>query len=622
MYVAVYADRVTRPARSTRWRGLRGRLPLTILLAACLVAAAAAVSGAGTTPPGLSFADVGRWFADPDADQVFHVNGTTRSIDAHTQIEGIEDGSEVVQGETSGYVVGPTRITEFDKSSLTQKDTTVPPAAERPVPVEAKGGPYLVFRQAGSIVRLGARAATIPAGGVVGPPVVAPDGTLWLHRPDAGLLCHLAPDADRVSCTVAVPAGRHGALTLARGAVTFLDTDADTLSPVHADSLGTPVTLDIDLPDEVQVAGADLHGRIAVLDPRTPRLVLVDADSGQAVRVTLPGGRWTAPAAGRSSVVLLDAQARRVHSYASDGRAQGTTAVRAGAGEPRLSRGQDGRVYIEGGDGRNVLVVDDRGGVGAVTGGPATAAGPVTSASGPVPPMPGTTPPSAPGTSPAVPPSSRPSAPTGPGTTQDTTAPPRAGLPEADLRPVPAGGPGMPPGLTVVARGPELVVTWGPAAPHGAPITAYHLAWEPGGGSIHPGGARSATISAPIRGVTYRITLAAKNSAGVGAPATVTIPYRTLTVRRGVSAEHLPDCLKPRCAKFHIELRGFDPNTKYQIDPYSSVHGDFNPGAALATDEKGDLTSRSRFPYSGIGDTVWVIVDGQESNHYVWPPGD
>jgi hypothetical protein len=180
----------------------------------------------------------------------------------------------------------------------------------------------------------------------------------------------------------------------------------------------------------------------------------------------------------------------------------------------------------------------------------------------------------------------------------------------------------MPPDLKVVARGPELVVTWGAATPHGAAITAYRLAWEPGGGSVHPGGARSATISAPVRGVTYRITLAAENSAGVGAPATVTAPYRILTVRRGIPAEHLPGCLRPRCANFHVELHGFDPKTMYQLSPYSAVHKDFNPGAALETDEKGHLTSRSRFPYSGIGETVWVVVDGQESNRYVWPRGD
>ena len=93
---------------------------------------------------------------------------------------------------------------------------------------------------------------------------------------------------------------------------------------------------------------------------------------------------------------------------------------------------------------------------------------------------------------------------------------------------------------------------------------------------------------------------------------------RTITVSRGETTTHEPDCLPPECAYIKVEMRGFAPNTDYQIAPWSSEHGNFNPGARLTTDAEGNLTARHRFPYNGIDDTVWVVVDGQRSNRLVW----
>lgn len=85
---------------------------------------------------------------------VFHIDGASRNVDAQLGLPA-DPGSQVVQGETGGYVVGGNRIIEFGKSDLAVGKVTAPAAQERPVALEIAGGPYLVYRQAGQIVRLG-----------------------------------------------------------------------------------------------------------------------------------------------------------------------------------------------------------------------------------------------------------------------------------------------------------------------------------------------------------------------------------------------------------------------------------------------------------------------------------
>jgi hypothetical protein len=637
MYRFFYARPVTKlgfprrfVTRLARDRGplRRVRVPLVLLVGTSLVAVTAAMSGATTPAPGLRFTQAGHWVANSALGTVFHVNGSARTVDARATIDGLEPGSRVVQGDTSGYVVGRSRILEFGKSSLSVEQTLTPPSGERPVAVEVKGGPYLVYREAGRVVRLGDSSVTIPTGGPLGAPVATPDGTLWLHRTGSNVFCQLAPDADRVSCTAAAPAGHTGVLTVVDKRAVFVDTETDTLSPVTDEGLGRPTRAGMDLPPTAQVAGSDVHGRVVMLDPTARRMHLVDATglgtdraSAAPVTVSLPDGAYSAPVASRSSVVLLDLRRNTVLTYDSTGKQQQVTPMPPETGEAQLSRGDDERVYVEGAEGRHVMVVDHDGGVGLV-------------------PVVGTENPDA-STSPVAPPAEPTPGPTTPTPARSTPerepAPPRTGAdaPGAPTRstpdraPVPASPPGMPPNLKATAGNGNIVVNWGAAAGNGAAVSGYGVAWAPasgsgGGSATQPGSARSMTITGLTRGVTYRITVTAQNSAGRGTPATVRatvpLPARSVTVSRASATTYENLCHAPDCAFMKVVMRGFKPNTSYKILPHSSEWYDYNPGTTLRTDRNGNLTFED-FPFDAVGQQVWVTVDGVESNRYLWRAG-
>ncbi|MEV4348284.1 fibronectin type III domain-containing protein [Actinoplanes sp. NPDC049596] len=647
-------------SRSSRRR--RTRLPLVVLGVICLVAGAAAVAGASPGTPGLRFAHVGRWFADPWDDRVFHVDGMSRTIDAQVTLEDVEPGTEVVEGERSSYVIGPDDIRELDKSSLALTGTTPSPAPERPVTVDAAAGPYAVYRETGQVVRLGPAETVIEAGGPLGAPVVTPDGTLWLYRGAEGLLCHLAPGADRVTCPVQLPAGHAGGLSVLGDTAVFLDFSGDTMTRLALDGPGRTTATGVDLPPGALVAPGPVGGRIAVV--ARGELLLLDAD-GLAGQVALPPGRWAAPVAGRSSIVLLELGHRRIHTYDPQGRPRRVTTLPAATGDPVLRQGQDGRVYVQSGDGRHVSVVDDQGGAAAVT--PARsspAAGPAKTAAtapgtrsttaaagteaGTVPETqagtaPGTEAGTAPTTATGVPATTappvrqsapatlpppavrQPPGPVDPGPPVDSSAPGTT-LPEGPPPP-PAERPGVPPGLSTVARGAELILSWGAAPPNGAPVTAYEVTWEAATGdrgSLEVGGdAREAVITGLARVTPYGIKLFAKNQNGRSDAAAVeaTMPATWVTVGRGPDATHDDDCVPPRCGYILIELFGFPPRTSVKITPYTSGWGKFNSGARLTTDDQGHLLVDDRFPINAVGQLVWVEIGGTgvESNRFRWP---
>lgn len=508
----------------------RIRVLVSVLVVSSLALVGMAVTGKAPVPPGLEFIQVGHWVYNAAFESAYHVDGSTNRVDARVKVPGVSPGSQVVQGERSGYVVGK-RITVFSKQTLSVESSMVPPAEEEPVALEAAGGPYLVYRDAGRVARMGDPIVTIPAGGQLAGPVVTADGTLWVHRVDTGLLCELPRQATRLACQAQLPPGHQGVLALVDDRPVVVDTTSDTMRFIGSDGLGEPVLVGLDLPPAAQVANSAVAGRLAVVDPERRQLHMVDTAGLTKDRpVTRPvppvelakDGKFAGPVTTGQTVAVVDETRNELHTYDTTSGTMKTTKVPGKGGAPRLALGEDNRIYVDAADGSRVLVVNGEDGivVSVPVGGPVPVGGEDPTSSNTQ-------------TGSAVP--SGGTADPNPGTTATNTAPPASNPnpPQATHNPPPrppvaaATPPGAPGDIDATAGDGSATVTWQAPANNGAPITAYHLSWR--GGSMRVSGPTTrATVGGLVNGTSYVITVVAENSAGrgPGADSRPVIPVR------------------------------------------------------------------------------------------------
>lgn len=483
----------------------RRNWPFALLAVLCVGAAVGVLTGVTSPLSAAQFANTGHWVYNSVLGTVFHVDGATTNIDAQLAMDA-EVGSQVLQSDTSGYVVGPGRITEFDKASLTPGRSTTPPADEFPLGIEVVGGPYAVYRNAGRIVRLGDPAATISAGGAIGAPVVTDDGTMWLHRTGSGQICRLDKDSVKLAgCPVSAPKDHAGAMTIVDGRPAFVDLFTSRLHTIDGDTGGTTfgqgVPLGVSLSPNARPAAQDTDGRVAILDPARSTLVLVDTRSrpARSVTVRLPSGDYDGPVATGDVIALVDRQKGTVLTYGADGTPKDDQPVKDKTGDPRLHRGEDDRIYVEDADGTQVVVVADDGSVEDID----VAGKPTTPTEAPT----QTTEQPRETSQPAGPPVGPTGAPVGP--------PVRTETPVQTPPPVPPSRPGAPPGVAAQAGNGSATVTWGTAPDNRAPITSYQVAWQTGSLTLGPG-ARQTTVNGLTNGVSYTFTVTATNQVGAG----------------------------------------------------------------------------------------------------------
>ena len=505
--------------RAALVRAWRSRLPVVAVVIACVTGVVAAVSGAANPVSAVQFLLPGHWIYNASLQSVFHVDGSTGDVDAQAHVPGGGPGDQVFQGDTSGYVVGDSRITEFGKSSLSVEETTTPPSKEPPVGVETDGGPYLVYRGDGKVVRLGDHNLVLSLGGPVGTPLATRDGTLWLPRTEAGLLCQLPKGAKQVSCPVLLPKGHAGALSTVSDRLVFVDTSDDTLHVVEKDGLGEARDLGIDAHDDARIAGTDVGGRLAILDGR--RMHLVDAGLGTAgidpadpVTVDLGDGEYAGPVATGAVVAVVNRTTNTLITYDSAGRRKQAKEIPPDNGDPRLTRGEDDRIYIDGAQGEHVVVVNEDGaltdvpiqdeaGEGRVPAGGKDPDAPVVRdpKPGAGTPKPDNTP--TPHTETPKPPPTQ-------------TQPPPVVEEEDDEPPaVPPSPPGTPTVVNATAGNATATVSWSPAPDNRSAITSYRITW-PGGQASVPGTARSTVVNGLANGTSYVFTVAAVNGVGTG----------------------------------------------------------------------------------------------------------
>jgi hypothetical protein len=488
----------------------------------CVAALTAVLTGATTPLANTQFALAGHWVFNSVLQTVFHIDGATTNIDAHLPVSA-SPGSQVVQDESNGYVVGPNSITEFDKSTLSVRQAIAAPADEVPLGIEAVGGPYLVYRNAGKVVRLGDPPATISVGGAIGDPLVTSDGTMWLHRNGNGSICSLPKGADQLAgCPVAAQKDHPGALTMIGGRLEFVDLFTAQLHTVGPNSLGPGIPLGFPVSPDSRVAAQDLAGRAVLLDPERHSLLLIDAGnrSVKPVTIALPGGDYDGPVSTGSTAVVIDRQSGTVLTFGPDGSRKDTTPIGPENGQPRITHGEDNRVYVDNANGTQVFVIGEDGKVQdvPVTGKPAVpqTSVPPTGQQADAKPTGPTTPSGQDGHSDQA----------GQGGSRRTAAPPPRQPPA-----VPPSAPGAPSGVSASAGDSAVTVNWSAAQDNRSPITTYRVMWRADSGetgSVTVGGnSRHSTVNGLTNGVGYVFTVSATNAVGTG-PGVATssvVPY-------------------------------------------------------------------------------------------------
>ncbi|KOV87285.1 hypothetical protein ADL03_07735 [Nocardia sp. NRRL S-836] len=594
---------------------MKPKLVLAVV-ATCAAGAVAAATGAMSSSAGPGFVLSGHWVFNAALRQAVHVDGASGEVGERVRVEA-DPGSQVVQGDTAGYVVGGGDMTEFDKSTLEVVATTALPEGESPSAIEVAGGPYLVFRQLGTVIRLGLPKAVVQAGEPLGAAVATGDGTVYLHRPRSGAVCQVRRESDALSCPVTVPPGHRGALTVVADRPMFVDTSSDTVHAVGPEALEAGAPLGFDAPDSVRLAAHDVSGRIAVLDSAAHKMHLVDAvkPAQDAVEVSLPPGDYDEPASTGSHVALIDRATDTLFTYDSLGR-RGSKPIPAETGEPRLTRGEDARLYVDGAQGKHVLVVDHDGAVAEVP----TAEGEPSDRTQP------TQPPQRPQDQ-ALPPAPvvNPPVRQQPVPQRTTATPPARQTPP----PAPATPPGAPAGVSATAGNRAATVTWGTAPDNGAPVSGYLVSWtaaDGATGSVAAGGAqRSTTVPNLVNRVAHTFTVRAINSAGQGtsAAANPVTPYAppSITLTRGAPVECRNEDDMP-CNWMHVVMTDFAPNTSYRVIARRAQDGwsnDHEPNRLTNANGRAEFNG---FYYYGVGHTVWIEAFTPEgvvtSNRIVW----
>ncbi|MFD9741627.1 fibronectin type III domain-containing protein [Umezawaea sp. NPDC059074] len=496
--------------RTVMQSGHRKPRAIVAVWTAAVVAAGAvvAVAATGDSPPALAFQQAGHWVYNGTIGALFHVDGGTKQVDA--KADGVEGsaGSTALQGDRDVFLVSGSKAVVFGKSTLSVDTSYDLDGTGEPVGIEVVGGPYAVYRDPGTVVRFGKPLTTVKAGGPLADPVATPDGTVWLQRRDSGEFCRLSRGENALGCAGKVPDGHRGGLAVVGDRAVFVDTSAGYASTLDKSGLGASVDLNVDLPDDARIASHEVGGRLPVLDPQRSTLLLADVSgvgSGRPAATVLPvaldAGEYSSPVSSTSAVSLVDYTRNRLLTFDSQGNAKSTTPL-AGTGKAKISRGEDGRVYVDDPAGEHVLVVD---GDGAVTSVDIVGKDVPTAPNEPLPPPD------------FLPPPQQPQPPQQPLSVNQPVVPVAPEAPQTPEEPVVP--PAAPADVQAQPGNQEVTVSWG--APSGA-VSGYRISWRSvsGGGSSGEttvaGNQTSAKIAQLKNGAVYVFTVLAENSAGRG----------------------------------------------------------------------------------------------------------
>ncbi|GAA1689466.1 hypothetical protein GCM10009745_38250 [Kribbella yunnanensis] len=643
----------------------RSRATLAGVVAVCVVATTLAVTTAGADSSGQKFLQSGHLIYNSTIGAVFHIDGGSKRADGSVPVPGLAPGTQAVQTDTRGYVLARGSITGFEKSTLRVDGPEVSPSDEVPVGLNAAGVAYVVYRAAGSIVRLGPTALTLGNNNALGQPVVTPDGTLWVQRLVSGELCQLPAQAGRLTCPAELQHGNVGSLAVVGDQVVFVDTTASQVRTVSASGLGRPLEIPgVTLSPQSIVAPNDVDGRIAIVEPGKSRLHLVDTaaitgkpTAGSAtVEKALPPGKFTQIASSGHNLALVDESGSKLVTLDADGNQKDSRPipgpsekVKPGKDDrPLLVRGADQRLYVDTVGGEQALVVDRDGSVSD----PVPASGPTKNPTAPV--KPSTTPTTSkpPVPDPSVPPR-RTIDPGGdkttpprrvepprrtepprrvepprraepPRTQQPTQQPTRRPTPPPPLVATPAAAPLS---LRAVAGNGRVTLTWKRPNLNGGTFLRYSVFRVNDSDPNTTTSARytSTGLKDDTR-YTFQVRTVTRGSDGktlIGAAATVSATTNegaqpSIRIRKGpLYTGEAAQCDNPSyCYYIHITATGLKPNATYTFAGHTSNYGLLHSDS-LQVGPNGSLTV-NKFYNDDRGGDVWVTVGDYESNHVTW----
>lgn len=456
---------------------------------AVLAVGSAVVLSDGGDVPFNGFRTSGHWVYNHTVGAVFHIDGGTKNIDAKVSDVppgGNGGGTITLQGPHSGFVVRADGVVVFGTPTL-RVDTTIPLSIpEAPVGLEIVGGPYLVYRQAGTAVRLSTQPTVVQLGGPVSDPVALADGTIWVRRTDTGAVCRLDAAGVTLHCPATGPTGDDAVLAVIGDRPALVRRSTSSVYAVTGDGLGPPVPLGVTIPPDAKIGAVDVDGRLPILDPGTPALVLANVGDLERAAVAMPpvmvkltGGSYGVPVSGDGSVAVIDETRGSILVFGPDGSRRGNSPVPGGASGVQVVRGEDRRLYLDSRTGTHTLVIDPDGSVTTV---PIRGEAPTPPSKPPTPPPP---------------------------------APPKP----------PTGGPPALPGPPVRVRAQAgdavATITWGAAVANRSPITGYGIACRDAGGAAGPstnvnGRQLSVRLAGFANGVAYICSVTAVNGVGRG----------------------------------------------------------------------------------------------------------
>ena len=328
----------------------RARVAIGLCVALPMVIGILITAGTFHSAPAAPHQLFGHWVYVPSVGTAVHVDGGTGRVDARVDVGSASTGSEVVADQHSAYLVDYDHVIMFNPAGGVTGTAPAAGVAENPVPVDAGGTAYLVYRTSGLIVRLGPHPFTIPAGGPLGAPIATSAGALWVNRVDTGALCQVAP----TTLTCPAKAEHPGALTALNGAPAFVDFTASTWQPLTDAGLGRSTRLSVTLPADAQVGTTSAAGQIPIIDPDSLHLYLISA-AGSVLTVPLGTGHFSAPMATANATAVINTDTSTITSYTATGARRASIPVPGGT--VTLTPGNDGRGYADSVDGLQTVVV-------------------------------------------------------------------------------------------------------------------------------------------------------------------------------------------------------------------------------------------------------------------------